>query len=317
MRVLSCGRERRLFRVLAFDGSARLAAADTGYPTVVWDIASGQEVVRLDDKRMHGYSSIAFRNGQLLTPTANGLVAYDPATGEGRTVLAEDWFVSHLAFDAKGDWGVLQHNGGTRSMWLMSFNRAGGPRQREGWSVCLNDPHLWQGRAASLACLPGGKRLLVAEALTSRHSGIPPFRVTIRAGSDGRVLAEKGYLWQSEAANWGWHRPVVGAPYTDTFVVVAGAKLRAYDARDLDAPPRDLRNDTKMAFADVAFHPSGKYLLAAGGMTAKLYDLRTGEVVRSVAWDIGRLTSAAFSPDGTLAAVGSEKGKAVVWDVDV
>ena len=34
-------------------------------------------------------------------------------------------------------------------------------------------------------------------------------------------------------------------------------------------------------------------------------------------WDVGRLRSVAFSPDGTRAAVGSDTGKVVVWDVDL
>jgi hypothetical protein len=34
-------------------------------------------------------------------------------------------------------------------------------------------------------------------------------------------------------------------------------------------------------------------------------------------WDMGRLRSVAFSPDGMLAAAGNDKGKIVVWDVDL
>jgi hypothetical protein len=40
-------------------------------------------------------------------------------------------------------------------------------------------------------------------------------------------------------------------------------------------------------------------------------------VEREIAWDIGRLRSVAFSPDGMLAAGAGDKGKIVVWDVDL
>jgi WD40 repeat protein len=40
-------------------------------------------------------------------------------------------------------------------------------------------------------------------------------------------------------------------------------------------------------------------------------------VIQKLKWGIGKLHSIAFSPDGTLAAVGSDSGKIVVWDVDL
>ncbi len=79
-----------------------------------------------------------------------------------------------------------------------------------------------------------------------------------------------------------------------------------------------LRNDNRKEFTSIAFHSSGRFLAATSNdATVKLYDTTTWEVARTFTWDIGRMRSIAFSPDGTLAAAGSDKGKVVVWDVDL
>jgi WD40 repeat protein len=87
---------------------------------------------------------------------------------------------------------------------------------------------------------------------------------------------------------------------------------------DLGAEPVRLRNDNRKEFTGLAFHPSGRYLAATSNdATVKLYDTATWKVAQSFNWDIGRLRSVAFSPDGMLAAAGGDKGKIVVWDVDL
>ncbi len=77
-------------------------------------------------------------------------------------------------------------------------------------------------------------------------------------------------------------------------------------------------NDTPKEFTGLAFHPSGRYLAATSNDgTVKLYDTFTWKVVQRFDWDIGRLRSAVFSPDGMLAAAGGDDGKIVVWDLDL
>jgi WD40 repeat protein len=94
--------------------------------------------------------------------------------------------------------------------------------------------------------------------------------------------------------------------------------IRIYPAGGTWKDVPTITNDSKKHFTGIAFHPSGKYLAATSNdETVKLYDTATWEVARTFTWDIGRMRSIAFSPDGNLAAAGSDKGKVVVWDVDL
>jgi len=82
--------------------------------------------------------------------------------------------------------------------------------------------------------------------------------------------------------------------------------------------PSQLFNAGAKHLTDIAFHPSGRYLAATSNdATVKLYDTTTWQVAKTFTWNIGRMRSIAFSPDGMLAAAGSDTGKVVVWDVDV
>jgi WD40 repeat protein len=67
-----------------------------------------------------------------------------------------------------------------------------------------------------------------------------------------------------------------------------------------------------------AFHPSGRYLAVTGQAGAvEFVDTATWQQVVAFDWKFRRGYGVAFSPDGTLAAAGSDKGKVVVWDVDL
>jgi WD40 repeat protein len=101
-------------------------------------------------------------------------------------------------------------------------------------------------------------------------------------------------------------------------VAMGGPSLIVWDAADLSKKPRKTKAAGSKHITGVAFHPSGKYLAAASNdETVKLYDTATWGVARTFSWDVGRLRSVAFSPDGTRAAVGSDTHQVVVFDVDV
>jgi hypothetical protein len=98
----------------------------------------------------------------------------------------------------------------------------------------------------------------------------------------------------------------------------SGRAVLVWDAANLDTKPQKALNDSPSHFTGLAFHPSGRFLAATSNdATVKLYDTETWTVSKTYSWKIGKLRSVAFSPDGLLAAAGSDTGRIVVWDVDL
>jgi WD40 repeat protein len=94
--------------------------------------------------------------------------------------------------------------------------------------------------------------------------------------------------------------------------------LLAWRPDDPGAPPVLRLNDGPLHFTGLAFHPSGAYLATTSNdATVRVYDTTGWAVARTYAWQAGKLRCVAFSPDGMLAAVGSDSGNIVVWDVDL
>jgi WD40 repeat protein len=97
-----------------------------------------------------------------------------------------------------------------------------------------------------------------------------------------------------------------------------GPSITVYRVDDLKAKPIRLTAKSRRHYTDLAFHPSGEFMAATSNdTTVTFFDTRTFAEMRTYTWKIGRLRSVAFSPDGALAAVGSDKGQVVVWDVDL
>jgi WD40 repeat protein len=113
-------------------------------------------------------------------------------------------------------------------------------------------------------------------------------------------------------------RPIIASPSGDLFAATEGTRLFVWSGADWEAPPRKVLNTNVKHFTGFAFHPSGRYLAATSNdASVKLYDTTTWTVLQAFDWQIGRLRSVAFSHDGMLAAAGSDKGKIIVWDVDL
>ncbi|MDY3562647.1 hypothetical protein R5W23_004121 [Gemmata sp. JC673] len=87
------------------------------------------------------------------------------------------------------------------------------------------------------------------------------------------------------------------------------AKATAKKARKPKSPPE---------VTAVTFNPAGTVLAAASESGAvTLYDTQSWKAVGAFDWKIGPLRAVCFSADGTRAAVISDAGTVMVWDVDV
>lgn len=74
---------------------------------------------------------------------------------------------------------------------------------------------------------------------------------------------------------------------------------------------------TKKPPLEIALHPSGRTLLVAdGSKKVTAYDTGNGRPAAQYDWGIGKVGCVTYSPDGTLAAAGGEKGQVVVWDAE-
>jgi WD40 repeat protein len=171
------------------------------------------------------------------------------------------------------------------------------------WEIPLNRP--FAGRPILLP----DDRFLVAEEegprVTSRK-----FLYVLRSGADGSILS------QSEPLDWFSERD--GASPDGRWLVGQHTnQLRIWDLNRLAEPPLERNSGSKKIFTDVAFHPSSRWLAATStDETVRFYETDTWSVCRTYSWNMGKMVGITFSPDGLLAAAGSDGGRIVIWDVE-
>ena len=95
-----------------------------------------------------------------------------------------------------------------------------------------------------------------------------------------------------------------------------GVFLRIWDATTGDLVVRMKVDQTH--FQAVGFTPDGRFLVAGrNDGTVQFYETGTWREHAAFDWGIGPLACLVVARDGMRAAVGSKKGKILVWDLDL
>jgi WD40 repeat protein len=157
----------------------------------------------------------------------------------------------------------------------------------------------------SLAFTPDGGRVAIVG-----HRRYGAEYLALRDGATGELLREM------EAKLYWSHASLRVAPDGRCLVVMEETRLSLWEVDELrqvsttNAPGRG-------HFRSFAFHPSGRFLAtAAGDGLVRYWHPEALRELKSFKWGIGKLGAIAFSADGMLGAVGGEKGRIAVWDID-
>jgi WD40 repeat protein len=310
------------FRRLRFAaGSQFLAVAEgktengeEGYE--VWDIPPRNHPAHRTSARVLRGIEWDPNKTELYVPRDTCVYSVAP-TGQLLQTWRDTGWVAALDFSPAGDWLL------TRSPFHMVGARRLHDRWLPEWSI--ENPVEPSGSRESInsaAVFSASRRIvtLVAQPymvpFTNSQGESAPYRdwkfaFIQRDLTTGRVLAERP-LTTKEAPQGVRTRLAV----TPDGSAVIGFRDRSVYAWPTDpvSPARRVSVAKKDVW-DVALHPSGKWLLTVcDSPEVSVWDTATWKRVQTWDWGIGPIRCAAISPDGFLAAVGSNNGNVAVWD---
>lgn len=292
--------ERRSVNAVALSPDGRYLAASAG-SVYLWALANPTaDPVELKDFGSHfGFRS----DGRLVVVEPGGPRLVDPARPKRGAVAVAAPEGAAVRAGQPGD-GVLTVVGrvGASEFARWSF-RADEFEERARFIIP------GQSVVYPVAVAPDGARL--AEGLSRERGGKPRSAVRLHAPTHERApvreLAEvPGHL-----------NELVWSPCGRFIAGVLGARLVVWSVED--GSFTELATHTTRLFRAPCFHPSGNFLAAGGAnIDGGVYSWEVGSwrEIAGYHWPIGPVMCVCFSPDGTLGAAGSEKGRVTVWDVD-
>lgn len=304
MRIIDTGRLGGIGDLVFSPDGTRLGVGADRVGVAVYDLTSA-DPVRLRGETFHNRFAFTADGRRVYAMTRDGMMLYDPATGTeidlAPTYLGRAGSVTTLGESADGSRLVAFEATFTHSATplLVGWTRSG-----DGWVPAWRVDH---GYCTTPAFAPAGDRFAC---VGSRTPGAWDYDLLIRDAATGDLLTTGGYDYSA---------PVLARyrPNGRHVVAAVDMKLLVWDAAR-GGKPVTIRNDSRRHFTAAAFHPDGRYLFTTSNdATVTVWDANEWVRVKRFDWDIGPLRAVAVSPDGLLAAAGSDRGKVVVWDVEL
>ncbi|MCI0456111.1 MAG: WD40 repeat domain-containing protein [Gemmataceae bacterium] len=274
------------------DGT-HLASACVNGSVHLWDLGTGE--VRLAVE-VHWPQSVAFTpDGRtLLWSCVSGVMLRDLDGGTERIIKTTfDGWLFCVSPDGRT---LAMYNG--PSLWDVQTGERLAPASRRRWfspnGIALTPD--WRTLAASYPLDPGASKRHVicfhnSKTMERKEEPRLPFhggdRTALAFSPDGAYLA-----------------------------AACGRLLWVWDVRTHEEAA--LLNPDRRSYNALAFTPDGRHLLTCrSDGTVRFHDTETWAERAAFDWKIGRLMSLAIAPDGMRAAAGSQRGKIVVWDVEL
>ena len=274
--------------------------ASGSYKTIkLWDAHSG-ELVRTLEGHTGTVRSVAFApDGKTLASGSHDktIKLWDAHSGELlRTLEGHTSDVSSVAFAPDGK--TLASGSGDNTIKLWDARSGELLRTLEGHTNWVNSvafapdgKTLASGSYDNAIKLWGARSGALLRTLEGHKRGI----VSVAFAPDGNTLASGG--WDYTIKTWD----------------ARSSELQlSIDAR---GPDHERKGHTDWV-SSVAFAPDGKTLASGSGDdTIKLWDARSGEILRTLEGHTSGVRSVAFAPDGITLASGSRDSTIELWDV--
>lgn len=241
-----------------------------------------------------------------------GLDVVSPNGKRLKRLTKECWktsWVEGMTFSPNGDWLVtFEPYQLTGLKWVRD-------KLQMKWLEEINYKEADHDSFQAVAAFPDGERVLVLVLRFIRSNIYYPRILAQRDLATGKVLCEREL--PDKQGPLGVRTRLNITPDNLTVIGMRGRSVYAWPTDP--ANTKTIKTTVaKKDVMDVAMHPSGKWILVASSSTeVSVWDTTTWKCVKNYDWGIGLAHSVAISPDGALAAAGTEEGRVAVWDWDL